>query len=329
VPLDELEPYVQDALDLIEFANGAVSTTWGRVRAEMGHPAPFGLKMIGIGNEQWGPQYFERYEIFARAIRAKYPEVKLVTSAGPTLDDERYTLAWETIPKLPADIVDEHRYAEPEWFLNNTARFDHQDRQGARIFMGEYAAHEPNRKNTWRSAVTEAAFLTGLERNADVVVMSSYAPLFAHVDAWQWSPNLIWFDNLRAAGTTNYLVQRLFGTHRGDRSLPIRVEHAPLAENGQPRLYASAQVDDGAHELILKFVNATDAVQPASVELGGATVATASARSLVVVADPAAENTLDAPHQVAAKEGVVSNVSTAFSHDLPAWSLTILRVPLR
>jgi alpha-L-arabinofuranosidase len=190
VPLEELAPYVDDALDLIEFANGPVDSEWGARRAALGHPAPFGMKLLGVGNEQWGPQYIERYKEFAKAVKAKYPEVELVTSAGPSPGDERFQYLWPQLRELKADIVDEHSYAKPEWFYAAATRYDGYPRTGPKVFMGEYAAQSvdvvsPDNRNTLECALGEAAFITGLERNSDVVTMSSYAPLFGHEEAWQ------------------------------------------------------------------------------------------------------------------------------------------------
>ena len=219
---DELDEYIQDALDLIEFANGPASSRWGGLRASMGHPAPFGLKMIGVGNEQWGPQYVERYERFAAALKAKHPEIQLVASAGPSPAGQLFEFLWGKMRELKADLVDEHYYMPPAWFLANATRYDKYERSGPKVFAGEYAAHvagpgRPGKRNNWQAALAEAAFMTGLERNADVVRMASYAPLFAHVDAWQWAPDLIWFDNLRSFGTPSYYVQKIFGTNTGTR----------------------------------------------------------------------------------------------------------------
>jgi alpha-L-arabinofuranosidase len=328
-PVAALDPYVQDALDLIEFANGPVEGKWGRVRAELGHPAPFGLKFIGVGNEQWGPQYFERYSVFAQAIRAHHPEIKLVFSAGPRPDDGRFRSAWDVLARLPADIVDEHSYAPPEWFLDQSARYDRQDRHGPKIFMGEYAAHVASRHNTWEAALAEAAFLTGLERNAEVVAMSSYAPLFAHVDAWQWSPNLIWFDNLHAYGTPSYFVQQLFSRHRGDRSLPVKVEHPPLAANGQPRLYVTASRDEKTGELVLKVVNATATDQTVTLALDGAAGLATTGRMIVLTAAPDDENSLAGPTKVAPREEDLTGVAAEFVHRFPAGSVSFLCLPAK
>jgi alpha-L-arabinofuranosidase len=240
VPLDKLDPYIQDALDLIEFANGPASSEWGAKRAAMGHSKPFHMKMLGVGNEQWGPQYLERYPIFAKAIKAKYPNIQLVSDAGPSPADDRFEFLWPKLKQLHADIVDQHCYANPLWFLANSHRYDDYDRNGPKVFMGEYAAQSvaiasPDNKNNLECALAEAAYMTGLERNADVVRMASYAPLFAHVDAWQWTPDLIWANNLHVYGTPNYYVQKLFSVNRGDEVLPVKLEavDVPAAPTGK------------------------------------------------------------------------------------------------
>ena len=219
VPLEELDPYIQDALDLIEFANGEVTTKWGELRAQMGHPGKFNLKFLGVGNEQWDEQYIERYKIFEKALKSKHPEIKMVSGSGPYSAGRYFEYGWEELKKLSPGLIDEHYYMPPDWFLNNATRYDNYDRKGIKVFAGEYAAHgkegtDSESRNTWWSALCEAAFMTGLERNADVVNMASYAPLLAHVDAWQWRPDLIWFDNLTTIGTPNYYVQKFFSNYR-------------------------------------------------------------------------------------------------------------------
>jgi len=232
VPVDQLDSFIQDALDLIEFANGPTNSIWGAKRAAMGHPEPFNLKMIGIGNEQWGPQYIERYVRFHKVLKEKHPEIKLIAAAGPAPSDERFQFLWPKLVELKADIVDQHCYANPVWFFTSATRFDDYDRTGPKVFFGEYAAQSVglvnvHNKNNLECALAEAAFMTGLERNADVVCMAAYAPLLAHADAWQWTPNLIWFDNLRVVRTPNYYVQQLFSLNRGDVVLPVRVDGDP------------------------------------------------------------------------------------------------------
>ena len=271
VPLDKLDPYVQDALDLIEFANGPISSKWGKVRSDMGHPKPFNMKYIGIGNEQWGQQYIDRYKIFEKAIKEKYPDIKIVSAAGPYPDGELFDYAMDKMKNLNADIVDEHYYKLTEWFRENATRYDSYDRNGPKIFAGEYAAQSvgiasPDNKNNWECALSEAAFMTGLERNADVVVMSSYAPLFANANAWQWTPDLIWFNNLSSYGTPNYYVQKMYSTHRGTDLLSISFEDGK-AVIGQNGLYSSAVKDSDSDEMYIKLVNTSDKVQQVSIEL--------------------------------------------------------------
>ncbi|HMP82781.1 MAG TPA: alpha-L-arabinofuranosidase C-terminal domain-containing protein [Verrucomicrobiota bacterium] len=322
-PLDQLEPFIQDAIDLIEFANGPTNSTWGAKRAAMGHPAPFNLKMIGIGNENWDQPYIDRYAAFHKVLKEKHPEIQLISSSGPSPDDKRFHFAWPKLRALNADIVDEHCYARPEWFFDNTRRYDNYDRKGPKVFFGEYAAQSDrivsvNNRNTLECAIAEAAFMTGMERNAEVVVMASYAPLFAHVDGWQWTPNLIWVDNLRTYGTPNYYVQQLFAHHRGDVVLPVKLDGA----DGK-RLYASATRDDNARELIVKLVNGDNA--PAEVQLN----LTGNARLIVLTGEGRAEeNSLDNPLKISPKESSVT-LAAGKPVALPANSLTVLRVTAR
>lgn len=216
VPMDQLDSYVRDALDLIEYANGSPESEWGAKRAEAGHPEPFDLKYLGIGNEQWGEEYFKRYRVFYNAIKEKYSDITLVTTSGPAPDGRWFDLAWGKFESgTPAEIIDEHYYRPPEWFLRNTDRYDSYDRSGAKILAGEYAAHNRDRSNNLYAALSEAAFLTGLERNSDIVVMSSYAPLFAKIGSTQWTPDLIWFDNTSVYGTPSYYVQKMFSRNKG------------------------------------------------------------------------------------------------------------------
>lgn len=251
VELDELEPYVQDVLDLIEFANGDAESEWGSVRAAMGHREPFGLEYIGIGNEQWGKEYFERYEIFQREISKEYPDIKLITSAGWKNSGLDYDLAydWMRKNKDKAYAVDEHFYKEPEWFLENINRYDDFDRSLPKVFIGEWAAHTSpdirSRKNNWYAALTEAAFLTGVEKNADHVVMSCYAPLLACYDHQQWQPDLIWFNKNNVYCTPSYYVQKLFAEHMGEYSLEAQCSDKDI------KLCASVK----GNTLILKLVN--------------------------------------------------------------------------
>jgi alpha-L-arabinofuranosidase len=332
VPVGDLDPYIQDALDLIEFANGSADTKWGGLRAAMGHPAPFHLKMMGVGNEQWGPQYIERFTIFARAIKDRYPDIRLVNSVGPDPDGPLFNFLNDTLRKLHADILDEHYYRSPDWFLQHADRYDHYDRKGPKIFAGEYAAQSvatvsPNNKNDWRCALSEAAFMTGLERNADVVSMASYAPLFAHVDGWQWTPDLIWYDNLRSYGTPDYYVQKLFSTNKGSVVVPALRDGQPLT--GQGGLYGSACIDNKTNELVLKLVNTYAGEQSPVIDIEGAKKLAAKATLSVLKGGQLDKvNSLDDPTAVspAPGEGVVKD--NKLSIKLAAYSFTVVRIKM-
>ena len=273
VPLDELQPYVQDALDLIEFANGSTDTEWGGLRAEMGHPEPFGLKFLAVGNEQWGQEYIEHVEPFIEALRKEHPEINIIGTAGPFSSGEYFDFLWPEMRRLKADLVDEHFYAPERWFIANANRYDDYDRKGPKVFAGEYACHGANGKkyNHFEAALLEAAFMTGLERNADVVHMATYAPLFAHVEGWQWRPDLIWYDNLRSVRTCSYYVQQLYSTHKGTHVLSLLDENKKPVEGAenQDSLYASAVYDKETNSVIVKVVNITNEMRHVCVHFNG------------------------------------------------------------
>jgi alpha-L-arabinofuranosidase len=330
-PPDQLGPYIQDALDLVEFANGPVDSPWGARRAAMGHPAPFGLRMIGIGNEQWGLQYFDRYERFAKVLKERHPEISLVSAAGPDPADPRFRLAWTKLRELHADIIDEHCYAPPEWFFSNTHRYDRYDRNGPKVFMGEYAAQSvatvsTKNRNTLGCALAEAAYLTGLERNADVVRMASYAPLFANTEAWQWTPDLIWVDSLHVVRTPNYHVQSLYARNRGDRVLPVTLAGAVSGE--QQRIFASAVLDEKAGEVIVKLVNATAGESAMTIDLGGVGPVKGGTLTVLGAPDLSAENTVADPDRVAPRQSVFTPAGPKFEINLPANSFSVLRIAL-
>jgi len=332
-PLEDLDHYIQDAIDLIEFANAPVTTAWGKKRAELGHPAPFNLKMIGVGNEQWGPQYVERYEKFARAIKQKYPNIALVSSAGPAPDGERFDFLWSKMRELKADLIDEHYYMAPKWFRDNAGRYDNYPRTGPKVFAGEYAAQSvgiasPDNRNNWECALSEAAFVTGLDRNADVVRMSSYAPLFGHLDAWQWTPNMIWFDNLRSYATPNYYVQKVFSVNRGTKILPVLLDGS--AKNGQGELFTSASLDEPGGEVILKVVNASPSSREVRINLAGAKRLGKTGKVIILQSpDLKAENSLDNPMKVAPVERQLSVPAAEFGYTLTPNSLTVIRVGVK
>jgi alpha-L-arabinofuranosidase len=331
-PVDQLDPYIQDALDLIEFANGPANSTWGKVRADMGHPAPFKLKLLGVGNEQWDTQYIERYKGFAKVLKQKHPEVQLVSAAGPSPNGPSFEYAWKELKALNADIIDEHYYANPSWFLNNANRYDNYARTGPKVFAGEYAAQSvttgsPENRNTWRCALAEAAFMTGLERNADVVSMASYAPLFAHVEGWQWTPDLIWFDNLRSYGTPNYYVQKLYSNNKGTTVVPMLMDNKAL--EGADSLYGTAAIDEGTNELILKLISTSGKEQTKNVVVDGVKNLKGTAKLTVLQSDNLeAVNSLDAPSVVSPQEKEMAVNSRKLNIPLAPYSFTVVRIKM-
>lgn len=333
VPLDELDPYIQDALDLIEFANGSVNSKWGKIRADMGHPEPFNLKYIGIGNEQWGPQYVERYNIFAKAIRKKYPDINLVSGSGPRPNDERFEYLWTQLPNMDVDIVDEHFYMKPEWFFENAKRYDSFNREGPVIFPGEYAAHGPegeysSSRNTWLSALAEAAFMTGFERNADIVHMCSYAPLLAHIDAWQWRPDLIWFDNLNVFGSPNYYVQKLYSNHAGTHVVPALINGE--AVTGQDSLYASTTIDKNKKQAYIKLINASSQLVNTTIQLKGGSPSAKTGRVFIMHADDLMSyNSIEEPKKIAPVEKEISEVGKAFNYEMIPRSFQVIVLDLK
>ncbi|WP_415327887.1 alpha-L-arabinofuranosidase C-terminal domain-containing protein [Chryseobacterium sp. MMS23-Vi53] len=328
VKMEDLDPYVQDALDLIEFANGDSNTKWGKIRTEIGHSKPFNMKFIGVGNEQWGADYIERYKVFEKAIHAKYPDIKIISGSGPSPDGEFFDYGWKELKKLNAQIVDEHYYNSPEWFLKNADRYDKYDRRGPKVFAGEYAAQsvgvvKPDNKNNWLTALSEAAFMTGLERNADVVTMTSYAPLFAHADGWQWTPDLIWFNNLKSYATPNYYVQKLFSNNKGTDLIKISENGNPL--KGENNLYASAVRDLKKEETIIKIVNSSS--QETSVEINPKNIKTDNRLTKIVLtsAGLSDENNFQS-ETIIPKEEVQTIKKGKISVEIPANSLVVLKI---
>lgn len=322
VAVGELHEYVQDALDLIEFANGEVNTKWGKLRADMGHPAPFNLKFLGVGNEQWGPEYPERLEVFVKALREKHPEIKIIGSSGPNSEGKDFEYLWPEMKRLKVDLVDEHFYRPEKWFMEQGARYDKYDRKGPKVFAGEYACHPRNRKNNFESALLESAFMTGLERNADIVEMATYAPLFAHVDGWQWRPDLIWFDNERSVKSINYYVQQLYGHYKGTNVLTTVSDKFPLT--GQNGLFATSAIDTKKGEIILKVTNTSESAQDLSYLFKGLKEKARTVRHIQMSsADLDIENTLDAPANVVPAEKSFNWVEKNLNVKLDAKSFNI------
>ncbi len=314
VPLDspELEGYIQEALDLVEFANGGEDTEWGRVRAELGHPEPFGLEMLGVGNEQWEDspkqkdgvarpnEFYKRFELFEKRLHEKYPALKIVGTVGPTFETPTYESAWEWTKKnLEAnpDFVycsDEHFYVSPAWLYDHVNVYDNYPRN-CKVYAGEYAAHVPGsgcalfnapQANCWEGALAEAAFMTGMERNSDVVVMSSYAPLLGRLGYTQWSPDMIWFDGKGAYPSASYYVQMMYSLYTGNAILKT--------ETDAEKVYVSASEREGL--TYLKVVNAGE--EELQAEIVGDHNFGQLTRIIRMQAEPGDYNTAEDPHKV-------------------------------
>lgn len=321
VALKDLQPYVDDALDLIEFCNGDVNTKWGKIRARLGHPKPFNLKQIGIGNEQWGPLYAERLEVFVKQIRAKYPNIKICGTSGPSADGKDFDYGWQQMRKLNVDLVDEHYYKSPQWFLDNAGRYDKYDRRGPKVFAGEYAAHGKGERNNWEAALSEACFMTGLERNADVVYQATYAPLFAHVDGWQWKPDLIWFDNLNSVRSANWYVQMLYGTHKGTNMLKVTENGANV--EGSNGLYASAVYDKIKKQYIVKVGNSAANAQQVTINLNRVKNVRKAQQTILKAAALTDENTIDHPDRIVPTTTDLTATGNTITVSLPASSFSV------
>lgn len=332
VPVDSLQPYIQDCLDLIEFANGDVNTTWGKKRAEMGHPAPFNLKFLAVGNEQWDNLYYERLRPFVKAIKAKYPNIKLIGTSGPDSEGKMFDKGWKAMKELKADLVDEHFYRDEHWFLSHGLRYEGYDRKGPKVFAGEYACHGKGKKwNHFETSLYEAAFMTDLERNADVVDMATYAPLFAHVDGWQWRPDMIWYDNTRMFKTVSYYVQQMYACNKGTNVLPLTMNGKAVAgQEGQDGLFASAVVDKQNGEVIVKVANTSDKTQEVTLNLNGLKGSRSASLTTLQCDNMDAENTLDNPNKIRPVETTATCESkknaTVLSDKLPAKSFRMYKI---
>ena len=275
-----LQQFIDDCIDLIDFANGdPAKNEWAKLRADMGHPEPFNLKFLAIGNEQWEAPYFNRLAIIAPEVRKAHPEIKLIGTSGPNAEDDHFRNGWKAMRELKTDLVDEHYYRDIKWYQNSMNRYDDRKfyaKDGPRVFAGEWACHDRGKKyNHAGASIYEAAFMTNIERNADLVHMATYAPLFAHVDGWQWRPDLIWYDNLSTARTASYYVQQLYMTNRGTNVLPttVAIDGGQASVNPVPKgedgLFASSVIDREKKEIIVKVINTTAAKQPVTINIAG------------------------------------------------------------
>jgi alpha-L-arabinofuranosidase len=319
IPMEQMPQYVQDVLDLIEWANGPATSTWGAKRAAAGHPAPFGLQYLGVGNEdRITPEFKERFKMIFDALKAKHPEITVVGTVGPFPKGEDFDEGWTIASELAVPIVDEHYYQSPDWFLSNLNRYDNYDRSKSKVYVGEYAAHERDRKTTLRTALAEAMYMTSLERNGDIVHMASYAPLLGKVGHTQWNPNLIYFTNTKVTPTINYYVQQMFGANQGDTYFAVKSDEIPQ--------FAGSCVRDGkSGDVILKLVNFGDQGRSLHVDLTGASKIASTATKTVLSGDLNAVNNPDTPKPLVPQSQTMS-IGNSFELQTPAHSLTVIRI---
>lgn len=336
VPLDQLQPYIDDCIDLIDFANGdPAKNQWAKLRADMGHPEPFNLKYLGVGNEQWdykdNPAFTKRLKIFVEAIRKVHPEIKLIGTTGPDSEGENFDRLQPRMKEIGCDLYDEHFYRNEDWFLKSGNRYDNYDRskKAPKVFAGEYACHGKGKKwNHFNAALMEAAFMTDLERNADVVEMATYAPLFAHVEGWQWRPDAIWYDNLRKFNSCSYYVQQLYSMNKGTNVIPLTMNGKPVAGNaGQNGLFASAVVDKKANEIIIKVANTGDKAQDVALNLKGLKKGDHKAELISLHSDNLdAENTLDEPTKIVPQTSAITVAAPTHSISVPARTFYVIKI---
>jgi alpha-L-arabinofuranosidase len=320
IPMEHMDAYIQDVLDLIEYANGdARKTKWGRVRAEAGHPKPFNLKYIGIGNEDMITEVFvERFTLIYRAVKEKHPEVTVIGTVGPFYEGTDYEEGWALADKLGIPMVDEHYYNPPGWFINNQDFYDRYDRSKSKVYLGEYAAHLPDRSNNIETALAEALYLTSVERNADVVTMTSYAPLLAKEGHTQWNPDLIYFNNTEVKPTVGYYTQLMYGQNTGTEYLPSEVKVNIRRESVRKRIGVSVVRDAHTGHMIVKLVNLLPVAARMEVELPSLEGMKKTAVKTVLAGDPKDKNARPVESAM--------EVSEKFAYELPAYSFTVIRI---
>lgn len=319
LPMCEMDNYIQEVLDLIEWANGDVKTKWGKIRAEAGHPKPFNLKYVGIGNEDLISDVFEeRFKMIFDVVKQKHPEITVVGTVGPFYEGTDYVEGWRIATEQKVPIVDEHYYNSPGWFINNQDFYDRYDRSKSKVYLGEYAAHIPNRQNNIETALAEALYLTSVERNGDIVEMTSYAPLLAKEGHTNWNPDLIYFNNTEVMPTVGYHVQKLYGNNSGDQYLPGRVMLSDMNSQVTKRFGSSIVKDSKTNDLIIKLVNMLPVETNTNVDLKGLNIKEGNSMMTVLKGEPSDRNA----------KPEVSTIKTGekFQVKLPAYSFTVIRI---
>jgi alpha-N-arabinofuranosidase len=318
IPMDEMADYIQEVLDLVEWANGPATSTWGAKRAAAGHPGSFNLEYIGIGNEdKMTPEFEERFKMIYKAVKAKHPEITVIGTVGPFAEGEDYNKGWKLADELKLPVVDEHYYNQPAWFMTNHYRYDSYKRNTTGVYLGEYASWG----NKMRNAISEAAYMISLERNGDVVKMASYAPLLAKKGFTQWNTDMIFFDNVRICPTVNFYVQKMFMTNQGDSYF----DNVISKEIKDTTLAASCVHDSSTGDVILKIVNAGNVDKPMKINLSNFKNIIADAEKAVLTGKADAENTFENPNGIVPLLSTFK-VSSKFEYLAPAMSLTVVRI---
>lgn len=320
IPMKEMGQYIQDVLDLIEYANGdAKKTVWGKERAKAGHPAPFNLKYLGVGNEDMISDVFkERFTMICNAVKEKYPDIIVIGTTGPFSEGTDYEEGWAFADELGIPMVDEHNYNTPGWFIHNQNYYDHYDRNKSKVYLGEYAAHLPGRPSNIETALAAALFLTSVERNGDVVAMTSYAPLLAKEGCIQWNPDLIYFNNKEVKPTVDYYVQQMYGQNAGNEYISAEV----LLDNNQisvkKRIGTSVVRDGKTGDLIVKLVNMLPVCVNAHLEIPSLKGINAIVTKTLLMGNPVDVDVVPVSETI--------GISDKFPYELPAYSFTVLRI---
>lgn len=322
IPIKDMDQYIQDIFDLIEYANGAATSEWGSKRALAGHPAPFNLEYIGVGNEdKMTPEFYERFKMIYDAVQKKYPKITVIGTVGPDPSGKEYDLGWKMANELAIPIVDEHFYRNPEWFLENNARYDTFDRTKSKVYVGEYASWG----NALSNALAEASFMTSMERNGDVVHMASYAPLLAKIGHESWNPNLIYFTNTKASPTVNYYVQKLFSNNQGDRYFANVVSFLNSKDIKNATQTASCVQDSATGDVILKIVNDSAASVKVQASLSQFGHFNKQAQLTVLSGKPDAKNSIDKPDLIVPVNSSYK-VSKVTPYEAPPYSISVIRI---
>lgn len=319
IPMCDMDEYIQEVLDLIEWANGDAKSTWGKKRAEAGHPKPFNLKYVGIGNEDLISDVFEeRFEMLFKAVKEKHPEITVVGTVGPFYEGTDYEEGWDIASRLGVPMVDEHYYVSPGWMIYNQDYYDKYDRSKSKVYLGEYAAHLPGRPNNLETALAEALYLTSVERNGDVVSMASYAPLLAKEGHTQWNPDLIYFNNSEVKPTVDYYVQMLYGQNAGDTYLTSQIKLSNNKEQVKNRIAVSVVQDSKSGDVIIKLVNMLPVSVKSTLNLEGLVLESSRTTKTILTGSPTDKKLLPLTSEI--------KITPNFDYEMPGYSFTVFRI---